>query len=102
MKDKFKVEQRTDWHNRNMFSPTVTAIVQSFVVFPSSFALLPFFTVHDAADCQPGQSVFADLGKLAGKAAFGYAAAFFVFGALQLVLLQISVMHFREIKKLHH
>ena len=84
-----------------MFSPTVTAIVQSFVIFPSSFALLPFFTV-DGADCKPGQSVFADLGNLTSEASLGYGAAFIAFGALQLVLLQISVMHFKEIKKMHH
>ena len=101
MADTFKVNQRTAWHNRNMFSPTVTAIVQSFVIFPSSFALLPFFTV-DGADCKPGQSVFADLGNLTTEASLGYGAAFVAFGALQLVLLQISVMHFKEIKKMHH
>ena len=32
MGDKFKVDQRIDWHNRNMFAPVVAAIMQSFVV----------------------------------------------------------------------
>ena len=84
-----------------MSSPTVTAIVQSFVIFPSSVALLPFFTA-DGAECQRGQSVFADVGNLTDNATIGYGLAFLVFGALQLVLLQLSVMHFQEIKKLHH
>merc|ERR1712205_303143 len=66
MKDQFKVNQRVDWHNRNMFSPVVAAIVQTFVIFPSSFALLPFFT-QEGANCRPGQNVFADLDNLTTK-----------------------------------
>jgi hypothetical protein len=101
MSDMFKVGQRTEWHNRNMFSPTMTAIVQSFVIFPSSFALLPFFT-DESAECVPGQSVFADLGALTHSATLGYGAAFLAFGVLQLSLLHISVMHFGAIKAMHH
>ena len=100
MGDKFKVDQRIDWHNRNMFAPVVAAILQSFVVFPSSFALLPFSTV-EGANCKPGQSVLAGLENLTSRATIGYFTAFLAFGVLQVVLLQISKMHFSAIKSIH-
>ena len=42
--DEYLVTKRMDWHHRSMFSPLLVAVLQSFVVFPSSLSLFPFFT----------------------------------------------------------
>lgn len=41
--DEYLRAKRMDWHHRNMFSPLLVAVLQSFVVFPSSLSLFPFF-----------------------------------------------------------
>ena len=124
MADQYAVTRRIEWHNRNMFSPVFAAILQvntgiparfffaqdadgrscnlqSFVIFPSSFALLPFFTAEGSV-CHPKDGLFGNVDNMSGNAGFGFVVAFIAFAVLQVVLLQISVMHFRAIKRMHH
>ena len=126
MADQYAVTRRIEWHNRNMFSPVFAAILQvstgipsvparflrkmltgrscnlqSFVIFPSSFALLPFFTAEGSV-CHPKDGLFGNVDNMSANAVFGFGVAFIAFAVLQVVLLQISVMHFRAIKRMHH
>ena len=55
----------------------------------------------EGASCEPGQSVLADLERLTNTATIGYFMAFLTFGLLQVVLLKISMMHFKAIKNIH-
>ena len=75
--------------------------LQSFVIFPSSFALLPFFTAEGAV-CNPKDGLFGNVDNMSANAVFGFGVAFIAFAVLQVVLLQISVLHFRAIKRMHH
>jgi len=127
MADQYAVTRRIEWHNRNMFSPVFAAILQvstgipsvparflrkmltggrscnlqSFVIFPSSFALLPFFTAEGSV-CHPKDGLFGNVDNMSANAVFGFGVAFIAFAVLQVVLLQISVLHFRAIKRMHH
>ena len=75
--------------------------LQSFVIFPSSFALLPFFTAEGSV-CHPKDGLFGNVDNMSANAVFGFGVAFIAFAVLQVVLLQISVLHFRAIKRMHH
>jgi hypothetical protein len=51
--DEYLSNKRVEWHHRNMFSPVLVAVLQSFVVFPSSLSLFPFFRREVRVPCRP-------------------------------------------------